>query len=550
MPPLSPTSQTIALQGRIVTMDAPGTVLSDGVVYIKGNAIIAVLPSAAPAPPDFDRANTIRTGGSIFPGLIELHNHLSYNALPLWKVPKKFANRNQWSGPATPDYHKLVTGPMSVLGRLPEYVNAIVRFVECRCLLGGVTTSQGIALSSNAGIMRHYRGLVRNVESPGDLNVRAASTHIPDIAAKEAEKFMARLKNASCLLLHLSEGTDRSAREHFLALHLANDQWAIAPSLVGIHSVALLPEDFAVMQSHGASMVWSPLSNLLLYGETADIAAAQASGIKIGLGSDWAPSGSKNLLGELKVASLVSAAKGDVFTARQLVAMATVDAARILKWETVLGSIEQGKRADLLVINGVQHDPYDHLIAALETDISLVLIDGLRRYGTIELMKGMGSPQEEWKVGGEARIIALAEDSADMDVGALTLRQASDKLSDGLQRLPELAKMFERPSPQFMKSILEPTGAKWSLVLDHDEPAGAASRPHLPYKGHLTAMPLLSPRQAAAMAAVRPPLSQELQSEKLERLTVADDTTFLDRLREQVNLPDYVKDGLPNLFGV
>ena len=127
--------------------------------------------------------------------------------------------------------------------------------------------------------MRHYRGLVRNVETPGDLNVRAALTHIPDIDARDAEKFLARLNNASCLLLHLSEGTDKSAHEHFEALHLANGQWAIAPSLVGIHSVALTAEDFAVMQSHGASMVWSPLSNLLLYGETADIGAAKASEI-------------------------------------------------------------------------------------------------------------------------------------------------------------------------------------------------------------------------------------------------------------------------------
>jgi len=147
-------------------MDSSSTVIQDGVVYIRGNIIAAVQPSSAPQPVGFDQASKVDTGGTIYPGLIELHNHLSYNALPLWDVPKKYTNRNQWSGPSTPDYHKLVTGPMSVLGKLPEYVNAIVRFVECRCLLGGGTTSQGIALSSNAGIMRHYRGLVRNVEAP------------------------------------------------------------------------------------------------------------------------------------------------------------------------------------------------------------------------------------------------------------------------------------------------------------------------------------------------------------------------------------------------
>ncbi len=528
-------------------MDSSSTVIQDGVVYVKGNVIVAVQPSSAPEPSGFDQTSRVDTGGTIFPGLIELHNHLSYNALPLWDVPKKYTNRNQWSGPSTPDYHKLVTGPMSVLGRLPEYVNAIVRFVECRCLLGGVTTSQGIALSSNAGIMRHYRGLVRNVEAPGDLNVRAAATHIADIDAKDAANFLARLNNASCLLLHLSEGTDKAARDHFKALDLGNGQWAITPSLVGIHSVALTAEDFAIMKSHGASMVWSPLSNLLLYGETADIRAAKSSGIKIGIGSDWAPSGGKNLLGELKVASLVSAAKGNVFTPHELIAMATRDAAKILNWDRVIGSIEEGKRADLLVIDGDQDDEYLHLINARETDISLVIIDGVRRYGRESLLGGSDQNAEDWDVGGQPRKISLAEDTADPDVGALTLREAYDKLADGLNRLPELAGELEHPSPQFLESMLEPASTMWSLVLDHDEPGGITSRHHLPYEGRLTAMPIES-KNAGIMLAKRPPLSEELQPEVLDRLTVADDRAFLDRLRHELNLPDYIKVGLPELF--
>ena len=54
---------------------------------------------------------------------------------------------------------------------------------------------------------------------------------------------------------------------------------------------ALKQADYVLMNKMGASMVWSPLSNLILYGQTADIAAAKASGITIGIGSDWSPSG-------------------------------------------------------------------------------------------------------------------------------------------------------------------------------------------------------------------------------------------------------------------
>ena len=75
------------------------------------------------------------------------------------------------------------------------------------------------------------------------------------------------------------------------------------------------PADFQVMAANGASMVWSPFSNLLLYGQTANVAAAVAAGIagapfKIGLGSDWSPSGSKSLFGELKVARVYSQNNG------------------------------------------------------------------------------------------------------------------------------------------------------------------------------------------------------------------------------------------------
>ena len=76
-------------------------------------------------------------------------------------------------------------------------------------------------------------------------------------------------------------------------------------------------------------------------------------GVRIGLGSDWSPTGSKNLLGELKVAWLYTQHMLDgLFSARDLVAMATRDAAAILKWHKALGTLEAGKRADVVVIDG------------------------------------------------------------------------------------------------------------------------------------------------------------------------------------------------------
>ena len=410
------TGPKLALAGRVVTMDDAFTVRNDAVVYIDRGGIVAIQDRGQPPPAGFEDVAQVNSRGTLFPGLIELHNHLSYNALPLWSpVPKIFQHRGQW--PDHPDYRKLISGPMRVVG---EYRDAqgkaallapLVRYVECKCLLGGVTTSQGIMLSSNAGVQRFYRGIIRNVEQTDDPALSEALGRIPDIDAKDARAFLSRLeKEDSCFLLHLSEGVtkagqaDSVARRHFLALEVAPDEWAINDRFAGIHSAGLLPEDFHVLGQRGGSMVWSPLSNLLLYGETARVDAAKREGVRIALGSDWSPSGSKNLLGELKVAWLYSQHVLDgMFTARDIVSMATREAAAILKWQAALGTLERGKRADLLVIEGATGDPYEALIKAKETSIRLVMINGIARYGTPALMKALGPDGETLRVGGRER---------------------------------------------------------------------------------------------------------------------------------------------------
>ena len=99
------------------------------------------------------------------------------------------------------------------------------------------------------------------------------------------------------------------------------------------------------------------MSNLLLYGATSRVKSARDNGVRIGLGSDWAVSGSKNLLGELKVARLASDEMDTGFTDRDLVAMATRDAASILGWQNVLGSLRPGARADIIVLDGTPAIP-------------------------------------------------------------------------------------------------------------------------------------------------------------------------------------------------
>jgi 5-methylthioadenosine/S-adenosylhomocysteine deaminase len=83
----------------------------------------------------------------------------------------------------------MVRRPLSILGPRPEMLPAICRYAEAKQLFGGVTTTQGIRLASAAGISTYFRGFVRNVELPDDGALPRGESRMPDVAAKDVEKF-------------------------------------------------------------------------------------------------------------------------------------------------------------------------------------------------------------------------------------------------------------------------------------------------------------------------------------------------------------------------
>ncbi len=525
------TSAALAVRGRVVTMDQPtnGTVIADGVVYCRDGVIVAVQPAATAPPPGFEAVTVVPTGGTIFPGLIELHNHLPYDVLGLWQVPKLYGNRDQWSSPSTPDYHRLITGPMQALGSDPQVAAAVVRWVELRCLLGGTTTSQGVTLATDPGLIQHFRGLVRNVEATGDPSLPAAATHIADVEASDRTKFLDRISGPKKMILHLAEGTDSAAHNHFAALQGDDGQWAITPSLVGIHCVALTESDFGVLAGHGGSMVWSPLSNLLLYGQTANVGAAIAQQVPIALGSDWSPSGSKNLLGELKVARLAAPAAGATLSDEALVAMATVTPARLLGWEHRLGSIETGKLADVIVVNGTSIAPHTALVDATEADLTLVIINGIPRAGTPELMTATGAPAGETvSVAGQPRALNLAQTTTDSAVAALSAAQAQGLLTAALHDLP---------NPHARTGASLPAG-QIRLAVEGLVDNQMSPRHHLPLNGRPT-----GPNRAALSLTAAVPVAP-LTALALDPLTAIDNAAFYRTIAAEINLPLAIRNGL------
>ncbi len=524
-----------ALEGRIVTMDSESTVLDRGRIFIENGIIVDIRPMDGGYPAGYNSTDIIKSGGTIYPGMIELHNHLPYNILPYWVADRQYTNHQQWK--TVKGYRVNVTGPMQTLGKTPGFPEAIVRYVECKSLIGGVTTSQGITLANSTLTKKVFHGIIRNVEETNEAELPEALTRIADIGPGQAQAFNALLAPDKTRLLHLSEGIDDRARSFFTNLQIDADQWAITPKLNGIHCTALKPEDFEIMGARGGSMTWSPMSNLVLYGATADIRAAKEHNITIALGSDWSPSGSKNMLEELKVAYLVSQHHGDtvMFSNEELVRMVTSNPAAILGWEGVLGSLQAGAKADMLIVNGYLDDPYLKLIDATEKSLLGVIINGVPRCAQSRILNKFDFEEndiETFKIGTSERYLYLRELNHDEALPPVSLKNATDIIGGGLQHLTQLAADLEEAHGGGMLSASDnPFEMEWFLVPDYhiDINEDDLEEGHLEWGA------------GVAFSEVAEPLP-------LDKLTVIDDPEHFRRMAQHP-IPDYIRKKLPAYYG-
>ncbi len=322
------------------------------------------------------------------------------------------------------------------------------------------------------------------------------------------------------MLLHLAEGTSDKARKHFLSLKNDKGEWAVTNALAGIHCTALKgAADFDVLGKAGASVVWSPLSNFLLYGDTTQVNVARSSGCKVSLGSDWSPSGSKNLLAELKVAHIVSQIRNLGFSDKDLVAAVTLVPARILKWDSLLGSIEVGRSLPDLYRRLRHHRRSLHqaLCQAKESDIALVVIDGAPKYGRSSLMKTLAPGSETVHIGHH---IYMAAFDKDPDLPFVTLADAKAELADGLKHLPDL--VAKKP---MMMAARSPSS--WSLDFDEQEDEPFDLDPNQWGDMHRTMLMAAAPLPTVAV--------------DLDPLTIAGDAKYFDRIKAAINLPADIK---------
>jgi imidazolonepropionase-like amidohydrolase len=401
------------LRGTLLTPDGP----LSGELLVEGTNITCVASSCS-AQPGAAGATIIGTSGVILPGLIDAHNHGLFNIFDEddWHPGKFYGSHNDWTSDvryqqvldAKQYLNKDVTSPVDLRCEIDKYA-------EIKALIAGTTS---YTLAPGAVELACYESLARTIDtSRNDLGVDKLRTSIsmPTNATAQSvcTSFTAGTTNA--YVVHVAEGVNATAKNEFATLESRASGCLIAPQTAIVHGTALGIDEFTKMANAGMKLVWSPKSNLFLYNDTTRIDLAIQAGVKtIALAPDWSLGGSVNMLDELRVANQVSQSKwGGLLSPRRLFEMVTIEPARALGVDSVLGSLEVGKRADIVILGGDPSRPYESLLAATPMDIELVMVDGRALYGDLELKAaGPAAPGcEEVPICNATKFLCVAEAS-------------------------------------------------------------------------------------------------------------------------------------------
>jgi cytosine/adenosine deaminase-related metal-dependent hydrolase len=434
----------LLLMGTIVT---PDTAL-EGEVLVVGDVIKCVAASCADDPAAA-AATVLQTNGIIYPGLIDTHNHIQFDIFDEtdWTPPRAYSNHNQWT--TDPRYKALVDAKQYLNGESGSSVKIgceLLKYGELKGLIAGTTSIVGAAIPSGQAC---FGSLARSIDQrPNGLSTDKVQTATPFPSKSTADAVCSNIASdkTDAYLIHIAEGIDETAHKEFQKLFdvTTTPGCLFASSTTIVHGAALQEADLAEMKSHDMNLVWSPRSNVFLYGQgtdlskTANVPAALDKGISVSIAPDWSIGGSQNLLDELRFADNVDNAQwGDAITPQQLTAMVTKNPAHALGLENTLGRVAAGFKADLVVVNGDRTLPFNALLAATPKAVRLVVVDGKVVYGDAALrVLGQATPDcEALDICGTPKFVcvAAAGGTAANKLGQ-TYSQVRETISTELQR--------------------------------------------------------------------------------------------------------------------
>ncbi len=452
----------------LVTMDEERRVLSRGAIAFTDDRIVAIGPNdeLLAAYPNAERSIDGR-GMVAIPGMINAHTHMAQallrglsDDLELLSFLKKLAypvSRTITS------YHVGVGAELSCIEALRSGTTCIVDNIT------GDVQEKSVELTAEAMVSSGIRGLI--AISLAERTPRCDEWQVPDfmytqpfkeqisrterlikswdgtadgrirlcpapvtIWANSPRSFLEahRLAEEYDLLLHTHVAETESEVEASLEdygqreVELLQNLGILGPRFMIVHGVWLSDEEIKLLAECGASLVHCPSSNMYLASGIARVPELLEAGVDVALGSDGIGNHNHDMFPVLKAASLLhKVTRGDptVSSAEEVLEMATLGGARALRMEKEIGSLEVGKKADIVLVRLDRPHiiPVHRLVSALVygtngNDVDTVIVDG-----QVVLEGGRVKMLDEDRVTGEA--MRVAEDL----VNSAGLQQLSER---------------------------------------------------------------------------------------------------------------------------
>ncbi|MBI3484926.1 MAG: amidohydrolase [Acidobacteria bacterium] len=402
----------LVTSGTIVTMDAARRVIEDGAIAVRGSVIVAIGPTAEIVA-QYTAARSINARGRlILPGLINTHNHAPMTLF-----------RGLADDLTLQDWLEKYIFPAEAKNVTEDFVIWGTRLAVLEMIRGGTTTfadmyyfEDAVARTTKAAGMRGVLG-----ESLLDFPVPDNKTHAaalaytenflkkwqgdplihaavaPHAAFTNSEEF---LKDAAALarrygapiLIHVSEtkreNDDIRAKFGASPVAFLDRIGFLGPDVLAAHCIWVDAADIATLVQRDVGCAHNPSSNMMLASGVAPVVDMLRAGLRLGLGTDG-PAGSNNDLNMMEEMDLaaklqkVSRMDPRALSAEQALELATIGGARALHMEKEIGSLETGKKADLILLRTdlphavPSYNLYSSIVYSLKaSDVVSVIING------------------------------------------------------------------------------------------------------------------------------------------------------------------------------
>ena len=405
------TVSLVVTNGIVVTVNSDRRVIDRGAVAVDGRDIVAVdtVQRIAAA---FQGRDTIDAGGAvIMPGLINTHTHAPMVLF-----------RGLADDLALMDWLQKYIFPAEAKTVSPEFVRVGTRLAALEMIESGTTTyadmyyyEDEVARETRAAGLRGVLGEtiiqfpVPDARTPADslaFTERFAREFAGDelITPAVAPHSMYTLDTATLkacraladrlhipLITHLAETTDevKTAAERYQATPTGflDSIGFFGPRTLVAHAVHVTPEDIQILANRRVGVSHNPESNMKLASGIAPVEAMRKAGIHVGLGTDGAASNNElDMFGAMRLAAFLHKLVNNdprAIPAPVALEMATIEGARAMDMDKEIGSLEPGKRADLIVVSMASarqtpmYDAVSHLVYVTHgDDVRTTIVDG------------------------------------------------------------------------------------------------------------------------------------------------------------------------------